>query len=211
MATYAQHDASYLSRRAIAFVAIIGLHVLLIYGFATGLAQRAIAVVSAPLQTDIVQEVQKRDEPPPPPPPKMERPPVEVPPPDVAINMPAEPQSTAITNVTTQHVTAPPPAPRAVSRTPGGPGKGFPNTDDYYPPASQRLNEEGSATVKACVDANGKLTEAPAILQTSGSSRLDEGALKLAKAGSGRYKPNLEDGKPVPGCVSFRVKFQLKN
>jgi len=211
MAAYAQHDSSYVSRRAIAFVAIVCLHVLLIYGFATGLAQRAIAVVSAPIQTDIVQEVQKRDEPPPPPPPKMERPPVEVPPPDVAINMPAESTSTAITDVTNRHVVAaPPPPPRAVTRTPPGPGKGFPNTEDFYPPASQRLGEEGTATVKACVDPSGKLTEAPTIAQSSGSSRLDEGALKLAKAGSGRYKPGTEDGKPISSCANFRVKFQLR-
>ena len=48
-----------------------------------------------------------------------------------------------------------------------------------------------------CVGPNGKLTEAPTIAQSSGSPRLDEGALKLATAGSGHYQPATEDGKPI--------------
>jgi hypothetical protein len=38
---------------------------------------------------------------------------------------------------------------------------------------------------------------------------LDEGALKLAKAASGHYKPGTEDGTPVSQCFTFRVKFEL--
>ncbi len=212
MAAYAQHDSSFFSRRAIAFVAICLLHVLLIYGLESGLAHRMIEAVAPPIQTDIVQEVQKRDEPPPPPPPKLERPPVEVPPPDVAINVPVETNTTAITDVTNKHVEAappPPPPPRQVVRTAPGTLKGFPNTEDFYPPASQRLGEEGTTMVKACVGADGKLSAEPAVVKSSGHSRLDEGAIKLAKAGSGKYKPATEDGKPVNSCFDFNIKFQL--
>src|SRR5580692_4511947 len=118
MAAYARHDASFFSGRAIFFIAIVLLHIALIYLFESGLATRIIHAVEPPLETTIAQDVKQRDAPPPPPPPKMERPPVEVPPPDVVINLPAEPTSTAITNTTTRHVEAPPaPAPRAVVRT----------------------------------------------------------------------------------------------
>jgi periplasmic protein TonB len=212
MAAYAQHDSNFFSRRAIAFVAILLLHVLLIYGLASGLAHRVIEAVAPPIQTDIVQEVQKRDEPPPPPPPKLERPPVEVPPPDVTINVPVETNSTAITDVTNKHVVAPPPpppAPRSVVSTQVGFLKGFPNSEEFYPPASQRLDEEGTATVEACVGPNGMLTQEPKIMKSSGHSRLDEGAVKLAKAGQGKYKPATEDGKPIAKCFSYFVKFQL--
>jgi protein TonB len=214
MAAYAhQHDTSFFSRRAIAFIAIVLVHAILIYGLAAGLAHRVIEAVAPPIQTDIVQEVQKRDEPPPPPPPKMERPPVEVPPPDVAINVPVETNTTAITDVTNKHVEAPPPPPppKAVVRTSGGPGKGFPNSEDFYPPASQRLGEEGSSMVEACIGPDGRLTQEPKIAQSSGKSRLDEAALKLAKAGSGRYRPTTEDGKPVPSCIKFNIRFQFRN
>jgi TonB family protein len=105
----------------------------------------------------------------------------------------------------------PPAATHAAVRVSGGPGKNFPSTEDYYPSASARLGESGTATVHVCTDAKGKLTEEPAIAETSGTARLDEGALKLAKAASGRYKPGTEDGNPIPSCFGFRIKFQLRN
>jgi len=206
-------DSQFLTRRTIVLFAIIGLHVFVIWALASGLARRAIELVAPPLQTEIVEEVQKRDEPPPPPPPQLERPPVEVPPPDVAIDIPVEPQSTAIQDVTDKPVVRPPPpAPtHTTNRVAGGPGKNFPATEDYYPSASARLGESGTATVHVCTDPKGKLTEDPSISETSGTSRLDEGALKLAKAASGRYKPSTEDGNPIASCFGFRIKFQLRN
>ena len=209
MAAYAQ-DTAFISRRAIVLVVIILLHVLLAYGLATGLARRAMEIIAPPIQTTIVEEVQQHDLPPPPPPPEFERPPVEVPPPDINIDIPAEPtQSTAITDVTDKHVAAAPPPARATNRVPPSTGKNFPNSADYYPPASMRLGEEGSAAVHVCVGPNGKPSEEPTIMKSSGSARLDEGAIKLAKAG--HYNPGTEDGKPVTACVNFSIKFQLKN
>jgi periplasmic protein TonB len=208
------HDSQFLTRRTIVLLAIIGLHVFIAWALATGLARRAIELVAPPIQTEIVEEVQKRDEPPPPPPPQLERPPVEVPPPEVAIELPVEPQSTAIQDVTDKpvvHAPPPPPPPKAVNRVSPKPGKGFPSTEDYYPPASKRLGEEGSVNVRACVGPNGKLTEEPTVAQTSGSARLDDGALKLAKAGSGHYQPGMEDGQAVNQCFVFRIKFELRN
>ena len=213
MSAYA-HDSSFFSRRAAVFVAIIGLHIFVVWALATGLARRMIETIAPPLQTDIVEEVQKHDEPPPPPPPQMERPPVEVPPPEVTIDLPVETQSTAIQDVTDRPVARtppPPPPPKAVNRVAPRPGKNFPATEDYYPPAAKRLGEEGSVTVRVCVDGKGKLTEEPTLAQTSGNTRLDEGALKLAKAGSGHYQAGTEDGQPVTACVPFRIKFELRN
>lgn len=206
------HDSQFFTRRTIVLFAIIGLHLFIIWALATGLARRAIELVAPPLQTEIVEEVQKRDEPPPPPPPQLERPPVQIPPPEVSIDVPVE-NSTAIQDVTDRKIVAPPPppAPRVVNRTPAGLLKGFPNSSDFYPPASRRLNETGAATVKTCIDPKGKLTEDPTIAQSSGSSRLDEAAVKLAKAGNGKYKPATEDGQPVAGCTQFRIKFDLTN
>jgi len=107
MAAYVQ-DPSFISRRAIVFVVIVAFHVLLIYGLANGLARRVVEVIAPPIQADISEKVEKRDEPPPPPPPQMERQQVEIPPPDINIEVPTEAPPTAITQVTTQHVVAPP-------------------------------------------------------------------------------------------------------
>jgi protein TonB len=212
MASYV-HDSQFFTRRTVVLFAIIALHILIFWLLASGLARRAIELVAPPLQTEIVEEVQKKDEPPPPPPPQLERPPVEVPPPDVAIEVPVETQSTAIQDVTDKPVVKPPPpAPTHTSvRVGGGPGKNFPSTDDYYPSASARLGESGTATIHVCTDAKGKLTEEPSVQESSGTPRLDEGAMKLAKAASGRYKPATDDGVPVASCFGFRIKFQLRN
>jgi len=131
----------------------------------------------------------------------------QVPPPDVTIDMPVEaPATSAITAVAaTPHAPAPP-VHVGTHKAPTT-AKNFPNSEDYYPAASKRLNEEGAPTVHVCVGANSKLTAAPTIAQSSGSARLDDGALNLAKAG--RYVPGSDDGKPIDGCFDFRIKFQM--
>ena len=141
MAAYVQ-DSNFFTRRTIVLFVIVGLHVFIAWALATGLARRAIELVAPPLQTDVVEEVKKEDQPPPPPPPQMERPPVEIPPPDVAIEVPVDTQTTAIQDTTNQHVNpAPPPPPAPVAKkTVVGPkpGKGFPTAEEFYPPASKR-------------------------------------------------------------------------
>jgi protein TonB len=198
-----------MTRRGAVLVAIIALHVFLLYALATGLARRAIEVLAPPIQTTIVEETKKEEAPPPPPPPQFERPPVELPPPDVTINMPVEADTTAIRVTNTPVVKAPP---VAVSRpaTPVGFGRGFPQSEDFYPDSSRRLEEQGVVTVHVCVGPDGKLTEEPAVAKSSGSARLDGGGVKLAKAGSGKYTPATEDGKPISKCINYNVKFQLR-
>jgi len=210
MASYATHDNQFTTRRVTVFGVILALHALVIWMIASGVARRIIETVAPPIQTDIIEEVKERDTPPPPPPPEFERPPVEVPPPEVSIDIPVETTSTAITDVTDRPVPKappPPPAPRNVVKAKMG--KNFPNSEDYYPAAAKRLSEEGSITVKVCVGPTGKLAEEPTVTQSSGNARLDEGALKLAKAG--RYVAGSVDGQPTTDCFPFRVKFELKN
>jgi TonB family protein len=98
-----------------------------------------------------------------------------------------------------------------VNRMPGGLGIGFPSAEDFYPKTSIRRGENGTATVNACVDANGRLVSEPTIILSSGSTRLDASALKLAKAGSGHYRAATEDGRPVSSCYPFRIRFELRD
>jgi len=204
MTTYV-HDAQFMTRRGAVLLAIIGLHLFIAWALATGLARRAIEVLAPPIQTDILQEEQKKVEPPPPPPPEFQRPPVEVPPPDITVDLPVETaQTTAITNVTTKAVAVVAVA-KAVKTQPKGK---FGPTEAYYPDASRRLGEEGTATIRACVGANGKQAGTPTLVQTSGKERLDQAAINYAR--DTRFAPGTEDGKPVDGCVDFRVKFVLR-
>jgi TonB family protein len=97
-----------------------------------------------------------------------------------------------------------------VQRTAGGPGAGFPETAEFYPSPSIRAGEEGISTVQVCVDSRGRLTSVPTTARSSGSARLDDAAIKLARAGSGHYRPTTEDGQPVNSCYPLGVRFQLR-
>src|SRR5580700_8814739 len=128
------HDTQFFTRRTVVLFAIIGLHVFIFWALATGLAQKAIEVLAPPIQTEIVQEEVKKVDLPPPPPPEFQKPPVEVPPTDVVVDMPVESNTTAISNVTSKPQAAAPPPRAAVAGTPVRAVK-LPNTEDYYPSA----------------------------------------------------------------------------
>jgi TonB family protein len=98
-----------------------------------------------------------------------------------------------------------------IVRVAGGPGTGFPDTADFYPSLSIHMAEQGMSTVRVCVDPRGRLTSDPATVQGSGSMRLDQAALKLARAASGHYRASTEDGHPVDSCYSLGIRFQLRN
>jgi periplasmic protein TonB len=202
-------DSTFLTRRGLVLAAIIALHVLVIWGFASGLATRAIQALAPPIQADIVEEIKKDDEPPPPPPPEMERPPVEVPPPEVNIDLPMETTSTAIQDVTDKAPPVPPPQIRTVPGTPAKMTRPV-NPDDYYPPGSIRREEQGSPVVQACVGPTGKLVREPVVTDTSGFPDLDGAAVKVAKAT--RYAAGTDSGTALAeSCIKFKVKFVLKN
>src|SRR6188508_2079854 len=208
MAANAQ-DSNFLTRRGVVAAAIVALHVLAAWGFASGLATKAIQALAPPIEATVEEEVKQEDEPPPPPPPEMERPPVEVPPPEVTIDLPMETNTTAIQDVTDK---PPPPAPPPPPRVAGTPAKMTRpvNPDDYYPPGSIRREEQGSPVVQACVGPGGKLLREPVVTDTSGFPDLDAAAVKVAKAT--RYAAGTENGSALPeSCIKFKVKFVLKN
>jgi TonB family protein len=177
----------------------------------TGINFKIIQVIPTTLQTRVLQEPRARELPPP----QLTTAKIEVPIPE--FTPPGDFNENV--DVLSQPPSTPPPVPQSapstlvheVNRVQGGPGSGFPNPDDYYPSAAKRREEQGIATVRVCVGANGRLTSEPTTVQTSGSARLDEGALQLAKAGSGHYRATTEDGRSVNACYSFRVRFELRN
>jgi TonB family protein len=207
-----RHELPLLSRRTVAFIAIAGVHVLIVYALLSGFAQRV--VTSLPTVTRGFVELQPTPQHPLPVPPKTDfhlrsipLGPFDPPPlakiefaPDTAAPPEVGPQDRGETGQS---------PPRPAQRTAGGPGKGFPDTDDYYPAASRRLAETGAAMVRVCVDTQGRLTADPSIAASSGSRRIDDGAVNLAKAGSGHYRPTLEDGQPVNSCFAYRIRFTL--
>jgi protein TonB len=202
-------DSSFFTRRGIVVIIIAGFHVLAFWALATGLAQKVVELVAPPIEADIVEEVKPEDQPPPPPPPEMERPPVEVPPPEVAIDLPMETNTTAIADITDK---TPPPAPPPPPRVAGQPAKmkSAADPDQYDPPGAKRREEQGSPVVQACVGPNGRLLRDPVVAETSGYPELDLAAVRVAKAS--RYTAATENGAGLPeSCVKFKVKFVIKS
>jgi protein TonB len=209
MAAHLEEDAGFFTRRGVVVAAILALHVFIAWALATGLARKAIEVLAPPIQTVIETETHKEAPPPPPPPPTFERPPVEIPPTDTVVEIPVAQATTAISNVTTQHV-APAPAPKpGVHKNAGIDSKHPVDSEPFYPPASRRNNEEGVAQVHVCVAGTGKLQGDPTVEKGSGFPKLDEAAVTYAKAV--RYLGGSDDGKPIDSCFSFNVRFKLHN
>ncbi|MGA2778130.1 MAG: TonB family protein [Steroidobacteraceae bacterium] len=193
-------------------IVVIAIHIAIFYALTAGLGVSFNKLISTPFRAQILPDGSK-----PVPPPSLPHPTLtevridaripEIPPP------PSDPEERVLADPQPLigALPLPPVVPsHSVSRVPGGPGTGFPNTDDFYPSAAKYLNEQGIATVRVCVDPSGRLTSLPTTMQGTGSPRLDAGALALARAGSGHYRPSTEDGRAVDSCYAFRVRFQLR-
>ena len=215
--TLADRNFGYFSLRSATLFLIAGLHVALFYGLVTTLSHVRTSTKSPDLQNYVVKPI-SRDRLPPTPAPRAEMKPfaIDVPKPvvDTPRNFEVESDVTAdvAQNSPEGHLTPslPETPTHAVRQVAGGPGAGFPDTADFYPMLSIHLEEQGFSTLRVCVDRKGRLTSAPTIINGSGSARLDAGALKLARAGSGHYRATIEDGQAVDSCFPLGVRFELK-
>jgi protein TonB len=203
-------DTSFFTRRGLVFILIVLLHIGMFYVLASGMSHRIVEVVLGPIETRLIDEAPKTDEPPPPPPPKIETPPPFVPPPDVSIVIPADAApTTAIRQTTTvAPVAQPPPAP--VAKVPSTPPKSDPRrplSQPEYPPSSRRAGEAGTVVLEVYVNENGRADEVR-IKKSSGFPKLDEAAVREVKR-SWRLVPGTENGKPVPMWGQFAVTFKL--
>jgi TonB family protein len=206
---FAHPGSTFPSRRTVVFLLIVAVHALLIYGFASAFVRGVIKMPT--MISGVVLDSPTKH---PPPTPSID--------PDLNSTRPLlprlgdvflfPPDDPGILNVTSERPpgeASTPSLPHIATRVVGGAGQGFPRADDYYPSSARRLGEQGAATVQVCVDERGRLSAEPKIAHSSGSSRLDEGALRLAKAGSGHYQMTTEDNRPVSDCYPLRIRFQL--
>jgi len=211
MSAYMEHDEAYFSRRSVALLLIIALHVVIVWAFASGLGRTVLINLTKPMTVVPVVERTLPKDPPPLPPVAFTDVRIKLPPQEVQVDTEHDPDPTLVIAPPIPTHDSGPVATvvNPVKRVGAGPGNGFPNTEDYYPAAAIRAGLEGAPVVHSCVDEKGRLSAAPTLAKSSGISSLDEGALKLARAGSGHYRPMTEDGRPVSSCFDFRVTFHL--
>ncbi len=71
--------------------------------------------------------------------------------------------------------------------------------------------QDGASTLRVCANEAGQLTQAPTVLRSSGDPTLDAAALKIAKSGSGSYRPDTTlNGKPLSGCAQVTIRFETR-
>ena len=216
-------------KHVVGFGIVIAFHVLLGWALMTGLAQRMIEVIKAPIETKIIEEVKPPPPPPPenlPPPPKFIPPPPSfVPPPEVNVNAPATPAPTITTTqvapppapvtIAPPPVVAPPPPPppappRAAARPAIANVQACAPTGDDYPAAARRAEATGTTKIRFNVGADGKLANSE-VVKSAGPSREHKMLDRLAqgKLAECVFKPGIdENGRPMGG--SFDVDYVWK-
>jgi protein TonB len=206
-----EEPSMFSGRRGAAFIAVILLHVLIVWGFYSGLAGNLIQKIIPPVEIAQIEKPKDIDKPPPPPP-KLEEVKPFVPPPEfVDIQQPQE--TTAITQTTqVQQAPAPitpaaAPAQRVESNPKMDPKHPFKIGEEYYPDASKRANEEGRCILLLRVAADGRVLDAT-VQTSSGFPRLDEASLKGVKGQ--KMIPAMIDGKGVEGTFPFAIVWRLK-
>lgn len=210
-----EEPSMFSGKRGLALLIVVLLHIVIGYGFYTGLAQHVISIVIPPVEIAEIDKP-KQDDKPPPPPPKLEELKPYVPPPEfvdiaapVTENAPTAIQSTAPTPAPVAAAPAPPaPVQHTGTRASMDPKHPFNIGEDYYPDASKRANEEGACTLRLQVAADGKINDAT-IEASTGFPRLDDACLKAVKGK--RMLPATEDGKPVASTALQRIVWKLKN
>jgi TonB family protein len=213
--TLVDRNFGYFSLRSATLFLIAGLHAALFFGMINALSHTPAAATPPDLQ-NLVARVPPEKVLASPPGSELKHWTIYVPKTTVDLPPPLDFETDVVVDVSDKppEVITQPPGPdtstHVVRQLAGGPGAGFPETADFYPSPSIRLGEEGVTTVQVCVDRNGRLTSEPTAAKGSGSARLDEAALRLARAGSGHYRATTEDGQPVNSCYPFGVRFQLR-
>jgi protein TonB len=200
-------------------LAVVGaLHVALIWAAATMVRSNGSALIPEVLTTEIIQEVPPPPEEPPPPPPEIE---IDLAPmpdmvvlPEIVFDTPPPPTTiTQVAKVETIPDTRPvvpakgtePVKKASVVTQPELPSR---LTKPDYPRRSTQLNEEGITTMRICVNAKGRVTEA-SVTESSGSERLDAAAVDWVTALRG-IKPKKIDGKAVDGgCMILPLEWEI--
>ena len=77
-----------------------------------------------------------------------------------------------------------------------------------YPHLAQTVGWEAEVWIKALVDKNGNVCDAMVLKSSGSKAGFDDEALKAAY--KCKYKPGIQNGRPVPVWVSYKVEFILE-
>ena len=209
----AQRQPQFSPRMIAAISGAVMLEVAVIYFAANGLAFRGILAIPQPLQLQVLQMPPPRVQPVVLPEPQLVRPStVAVPNPDIQIQTPPAPQVTpgkmtphAVTPVPVHTADTPPKAQGITAPVSIG---GSHSCMREYPAVAQRLNQQGTTTIRFTVNSDGSVANVQ-VVNSSGFDSLDQAAIRCAS--SWRYKPALENGQAVAAPWTANMLWKLQN
>ncbi|WP_129776787.1 energy transducer TonB [Peristeroidobacter soli] len=183
-------------------MAVIGIHILIIYGLAATMGVVKVPQFAAPLEAVFIPE-QTKSEPEPPAPvvkPEIDQAmPTETPMPEVQFDEPvvAPVENTAPSENAIAATTAAAPAQDLKTSN---------RVEPAYPPASRRAGEEGTVRLKVLVDEKGRPKEV-AIATSSGFARLDEAAMQAVR--KWRFVAATNGTNPISAWTQVAITFRL--
>jgi protein TonB len=196
-------NGGFLSRGGPA-TAVIGIHILIIYGLAASMGVVKVPQFTAPLEAVFIPE-QTQTEPDPPVPVKPEIDqvmPTETPMPEVQFD---EPVVAPVENTA-------PPSENAIAATTAGAVaqdlKTSNRVEPTYPPAARRAGEEGTVRLKVLVDERGRPKDV-AVATSSGFARLDQAAMDAVR--KWRFVAATDGTNPISAWTQVAVTFRLTN
>jgi periplasmic protein TonB len=203
-----------LSRRAVVLAAIASLHALIAYLLANDSPGSYGRLDASVIEAEVIPTDRPIPDPPPPFPPVMLQgvSSIDLPSPQIAIDVPAE-QVAATEAIDTRDlgdsqlpVTAGSlpqvdPSPVVRPRPIAGP-RGV----DRYPKASIRAKESGTVVMNICVSPSGKV-DSVELASSSGFPRLDQVALGIAS--EYQFQPAMRQGHPIAACAHYRIVFKV--
>ncbi|HEX3675256.1 MAG TPA: energy transducer TonB [Rhizomicrobium sp.] len=187
-------------RRFMSVIVVGGIHLVLIWALATGLASNFMHKQLEDITTEVIKEKapQQNKVPPPPPPELVKPPPPFVPPPDIVVTTEAPSTNTIV--ATTQHV-----EPKPQISSPAAIGRPHSCGRAQYPALAVRLDHEGNVGLNFTINTNGSVSNV-SVSSSSGHDELDQAA--VACASSWTYKPAIQNGAPV--AVPWKTTVQWK-
>ena len=204
MATTTERSSRTFLERSGPAIAVIGLHILIIWGLVVSMgivpAPKFIAPAQAVFIDDPVSEPEEEIKPVKP---EIDMAPVEETMPELQIEeIMAPPSEVAMPASDTAPAATPMEAGAAQQL------KTTNRVEPVYPATSRRLGEEGTTRLRVMVDQNGRPGQVQ-IAASSGFARLDQAAIEAVKRW--RFVAATDGSRPVASWTQVAITFQLKN
>lgn len=197
MSYYAQNNTQ---QKSAGILFVIGFHALLIWCLLSGVGNNIIKLLPEPVQIKILEQAPIAVTPPAPIEPVIQQSEITVIQPDTFTVTPGEPNNAIRVN-TSPVITEP----VSTITTP----KIVRASKPDYPAASIRLGEEGTTGLRLYITENGRVADVE-LASSSGSLRLDQAAIKHAKA-NWKFSPCTENGAAVACWHQTRLVWKIEN